>query len=174
MVLVDDYSRHVWVRLLKKKSDAFGAFRDWLALVENETGQKLSIFRDDKGGEYTGKQWDALLAERGIRHETTARASPSQNGVSERFMRKLEEGIISMLQEAGLPPSFWDEALPYLARVLNATPTSAVRDATPFEAWTGEKPDVSAFRVFGCRAYSMVLKDKRDSLLSTEKCRYSG
>ena len=36
----------------------------------------------------------------------TLRAEPHQNGVTERANRTIKEGITTMLNEAGLPPSF--------------------------------------------------------------------
>ena len=35
---------------------------------------------------------------------------------------------------------------------------------TPFEAWTGEKPNVDILRTFGCTAYANVAKDERKKL----------
>ena len=72
---------------------------------------------------------------------------PQQNGVAERFNRVLSEGITDMLAEAGMPPSFWEEALSSLVHVLNRCPTSAVPNTTPFEAFYGRKPDLSHLRI---------------------------
>ena len=47
----------------------------------------------------------------------------------------------------------------------NRSPTSALTDATPYEAWRGDKPDLSHLRVFGCRAYMHLDKTKRSSKL---------
>ena len=42
---------------------------------------------------------------------------------------------------------------------------------TPFEAWTGEKPNVGHLRVFGCAAYAHVAKDDRKKLdVKSRKC----
>ena len=42
---------------------------------------------------------------------------------------------------------------------------------TPFEAWTGEKPNVEHLRVFGCVAYAHVAKDERKKLdRKSRKC----
>ena len=35
---------------------------------------------------------------------------------------------------------------------------------TPYEAWTGMKPNVSHLLVFGCEAYSHVPKDERNKI----------
>src|SRR6202162_1887385 len=53
-----------------------------------------------------------------------------------------------------------------MACILECLPTSALPDSTPFEAWHGYKPNLADFRVFGCRAYVHVGKDKRKSLES--------
>ena len=41
--------------LLKKKSEAFGYFKIFKELVENETKQKIKFLRSDNGGEFTLK-----------------------------------------------------------------------------------------------------------------------
>ena len=38
------------------------------------------------------------------------------------------------------------------------------RNGTPFELWYGRKPDLSHLRVWGCRAYVQVQRDKRSKL----------
>uniref|UniRef100_A0A803MLN5 Uncharacterized protein n=1 Tax=Chenopodium quinoa TaxID=63459 RepID=A0A803MLN5_CHEQI len=40
--------------------------------------------------------------------------------------------------------------------ILNISPTKAVYDQTPYEAWKGRKPKVSHLRIFGCIAYALV------------------
>ena len=46
---------------------------------------------------------------------------------------------------------------------------------TPFEAWTGDKPDVSHLRSFGCTAYAHIPKDERKKLDSkARKCIFLG
>jgi len=55
----------------------------------------------------------------------------------------MEEGIIAMLYEAGLPLSFWGEAIASFIHVWNQVSTSAVTGKTPFEAFYKQKPNVS-------------------------------
>jgi hypothetical protein len=50
-----------------------------------------------------------------------------------------------------------------------------VKDATPEEAWSGIKPSVSHFRVFGCLAYVHVPETQRKKLDSRSvKCMHLG
>ena len=40
---VNDFSRKVWVYMLKRKSNAFSCFKNFKALVENQTVRRLSV-----------------------------------------------------------------------------------------------------------------------------------
>ena len=48
--------------------------------------------------------------------------------------------------------------------VLNRSPTLAVKGVTPEEAWSGVKPNVDYFRVFGCIGHVHVPDNKRKKL----------
>lgn len=48
--------------------------------------------------------------------------------------------------------------------MLNRSPTLAVKDMTPEEAWSGIKPNVDYFRVFGCIGHVHVSDSKRKKL----------
>ena len=68
-----------------------------------------------------------------------------------------------MLNQAKVPPSFWGAAVLYLTHILNATPSSSVSDTTSYAVWHGMKPDLSMYRVFGCRVHVNVLhKDHKN------------
>jgi hypothetical protein len=62
-----------------------------------------------------------------------------------------------MLLDVNLPKSYWWEALQYAALLHNISPTCSLDDSTPEEAWSGNKPDVSRLRIFGCRAFVHIL-----------------
>jgi len=83
--------------------------------------------------------------------------------------RTLEETVRSMLGDAELPPTFWAQALSTAVYLRNRSPTKALKDITPYEAWTGEKPNVEHLRTFGCTAYAHVPKDERKKLDSKAK-----
>jgi len=96
------------------------------------------------------------LTKEGIKHELTTPHTPQQNGVAERLNRTLIEGMRTMLADSKLPHRFWAEALSTAVYLRNRSPTKALEGITPFEAWSGTKPDVSSLRVFGCSAYAHV------------------
>ena len=177
ITFIDDSGRFRAAFPMKKKSEAFPSFKRYKAWAENQTGSTIKILREDKGGEYMGKEFDDFCADHGIQRQHSVRARPQQNGVAERANRTMEQGIISMLHQAGLPLSFWAEALAAFIHVWNKTPTSAVPGKTPHQTFYGTKPDISMLRVWGCVAYVHIQKDKRDggSLGShMEKCIFIG
>ncbi|MEL7342345.1 MAG: reverse transcriptase domain-containing protein, partial [Bacteroidota bacterium] len=102
--------------------------------------------------------------DKGILHEFTTPYAPEQNGVAERLNRTIMEAARSMLYQAKLPLQFWAEACSTAVYLHNRSPTSAIKDQTPFERLFGIKPDISNLRVFGCVAYMHVPDSQRKKL----------
>ena len=175
LTLTDDKTRYVWVYVLKTKDETFTKFCEWKASVENSSGYKLKTLRTDNGGEYVSNEFKNFLKAEGVRHELTVPKTPQQNGVAERLNRTLVESVRSMLVQAKLPQKFWVEAINTAVYLRNRSPTKAVDGATPFEAWTEVKPDVTHLRSFGCTAYAHIPKDERKKLDSkARKCVFLG
>ena len=86
------------------------------------------------------------------------------------------ESARAMIAHAGLPNSYWAEAVATAAYIRNQTPTTAIEeDKTPYERWYGRKPNLSHLKVFGCMAYAHVpdaLRQKLDK--KAEKLRSVG
>ena len=171
VTFIDDHTRYAWVYILQHKSEVFQRFQEWKALVEKSSGRKIKIFRSDNGGEYTSSEFASYLTKEGIKHELTIPHTPQQNGVAERLNRTLIESVRTMLADSKLPHRFWAEALATSVYLRNRSPTKAVEAMTPYEAWSGTKPDVSFLRVFGCSAYAHIPKAERRKLDSkARKC----
>ena len=76
MLLIDDFTRMTWVCLLKKEYEAFGCFKIFKELVENETEQKIKCLRSDNGGEFTSKEFNHYCEEHGIKKQFSAARTP--------------------------------------------------------------------------------------------------
>lgn len=58
---------------------------------------------------------------------------------------------------------------------MNRSPTISVKNMTPEEAWSGRRPSVDHFQIFGCIAYTHVPDEKRKKLDDkSEKCIFLG
>src|SRR3954465_11518152 len=77
--------------------------------------------------------------------------TPSMNGVSERRNRTLKDMMRSMISHSTLTESLWGEALKTAAYILNRVPTKAAAK-TPYELWTGKRPSLNHFHIWGCPA----------------------
>lgn len=173
LLFTDDFSRMSWVYFLKMKSEAFENFRKFKVMVEKQSGKILKCLRTDRGGEFTSREFVDFCDENGIRRELTAPYTPEQNGVAERKNRTVVEMARSMLKAKGIPDKFWGEAVATAVYLLNISPTKAVMNRTPYEAWMGRKPRVSHLKVFGCVAYAMVdIRSKLDE--KSVKCVFIG
>ena len=171
VAFLDDHTRYVWVYILKQKREVFQRFRGWKALVEKSSGRKIKIFCTENGGEYTSTEFSTYLIQEGIKQELTTPHTPQQNGAAKRLNHTLIEGVHTMLADSKLPHQFWAEALSTYVYLKNRSPTKALDGITPYEAWSGIKPDVSILCIFGCSAYPHVPKIKRKKLdIKTRKC----
>lgn len=172
---IDDYSRKTWVYFLQTKSEAFTAFKNFKALIENEAGKAIKVLRTDRGGEFNSQEFSNFCETNGIRRQLTAAYTPQQNGVCERKNRTILNMVRSMLSNKCISKSFWPEAVNWSIHILNRSPTFAVKNMTPEEAWKGHKPAVDHFRIFGCIAFAHIPDEKRKKLDDKgEKCIFLG
>lgn len=153
LLVVDDYSRYMWVEMLKTKDQALVNFRKIKQRAETETGDKLKALRTDRGGEFTSILFETFCSQDGIKHYTTTPYSPQQNGVVERRNQTVVEMARCLLKAMVVPTIFWGEAIRTAVYLLNRSPTKALDSRTPFEVWHGRKPKVSHLKVFGCVAH---------------------
>jgi len=149
----DDSARYSWISYLRKKSEAFEAFKAWHKEAERQTGWKLRIFRSDNGGEYITFEWELYMKEHGIVHQKSTPRTPEQNGVSERLNLTIMDRVRTILIESQLPLSLWAEAVEYAIYTKNRSPTTVLKSKTPYEAFWGKKPNISNLRVFGSQCY---------------------
>ena len=78
--------------------------------------------------------------------------------------RTIMERARSMLYQAKLPLDFWAEACSTAVYLHNRSPTTALKDETPFERLFGRRPDISHLRAFGCVSYVHVPDGQRRKL----------
>jgi hypothetical protein len=130
-----------------------------------QTGKLVNCVRTAWGTdpEFLGS-FKAVLTEKGIVHQTSVRHTPQQNGAAERLNRTIVEKVRCMLFGARLPVEFWAKAAATASYLRNVVPTGE-SDKSPWEMFTGRKPDVSSIRVFGCLAYAQVPKELRHKLM---------
>ncbi|KAK1421788.1 hypothetical protein QVD17_24420 [Tagetes erecta] len=120
-VIIDDFTRFSWVYFLHVKSETAELLKEFIIKVENQLECKVKILRSDNGTEFKNANVDLFCAEKGIARQFSAPRTPQQNGVAERKNRTLIEAARSMLADAKIPITFWDEAIATACFVQNRT-----------------------------------------------------
>lgn len=164
ITFIDDFSRKVFVYMLRNKSEAFEKFKIFQAQAERTHGRKIKSLRTDNGGEYCSKEFAAFLQQQGIEHQTTVPYNSEQNGVSERLNKTILCKVRCMLVESGLPKNVWAEAVNTAVYIINRSPASAVQFKIPEEIWCGKEVSVRHLRVFGSKCVIHIPKQSRKKL----------
>src|SRR3954468_8095804 len=88
-----------------------------------------------------------------LEHQYSAAYTPRQNGVDERKNQTLMYMARSMLMKFKSPYNFWAEAISTACHASNRIYLRKELIKTPYEILTGNKPNVSYFRVFGSKCF---------------------
>lgn len=110
-VLIDDYSRYMWSILIKDKSEAFAKFKKLRSIIEQQTRDKIQVFRTDVGGEFVSNEFNTYCENSGLKRHLTAPYTPQQNYVVERRNRTLQEMTRSKIKHMDMPNYFQGEAV---------------------------------------------------------------
>jgi transposase InsO family protein len=106
LLIVDDYSRYMWLELLATKYEALSYFKKIKVAAEVESGRRLKVFRTDRGGEFVSNAFADYCKEHGIKRNTTTPYTPQQNGVVERRNQTIVEMARCLLKSMGVPGRF--------------------------------------------------------------------
>ena len=83
----------------------------WKELIENKSGNKIKVLRNDSGKDYGNKNIQHLCEECGIQMQHSTPYTPQQNGVAKRKNRSLKEMTTCMIEARDISPKLWDEAI---------------------------------------------------------------
>ncbi|KAK1648420.1 hypothetical protein QYE76_066225 [Lolium multiflorum] len=151
LVIVDDYSRYSWVFLLKSKDETHREFITFAKKAQRMYESEIKAIRTDNGTEFKNYTMQEFVDDEGIKHEFSAPYTPQQNGVVERKNRTIIEMARTMLSEFNSPHNFWGEAISTAVHYSNRLFLRPLHNKTPYELLTGNKPNVTYIRVFGCK-----------------------
>src|SRR6185437_12891741 len=153
LVIVDDYSRYTWTFFLEDKSKTMGIFKIFVKQAQNEFESSVVKVRSDNGTEFRNTQVEELSNDLGIKHEFSSTYTPQQNGVVERKNKTLITLARAMLDDYDISQRFWAEAINTACHASNRVYLHRFLKKTLYELLIGRKPNISYFRVFGCKCY---------------------
>ncbi|XP_075494767.1 uncharacterized protein LOC142532334 [Primulina tabacum] len=153
LVVIDDTSRFTWVTFLNSKDQTTAQLIKLLKRLQNEKNEAVDKIRSDRRTEFLNQFLSSYLEDHGIKHEMSAARSPQKNGVAERRNRTLKEASRTMLAESSISQRFWAEAINTACYTQNRSMINKNHENTPYDIWTGKKPEVGYFRIFGCKCF---------------------
>ncbi|OQD61512.1 hypothetical protein PENPOL_c016G05407 [Penicillium polonicum] len=172
--------------------EGFDGSRYWLTVVDGFTGwieiipiprrqefvvESLRFFLDhnkrperkcrrirlDRIPKQVGGEMKFTLFSRAIHAEVTGVDQHQQNGVAERAHTTIYDRVGPTLAHTRLPRKFWPEIARTAAFLSNRSPTSKL-NMTPYQAWYGDKPDLSRLSVIGSKGEYLIPPKQRKKL----------
>lgn len=94
------------------------------------------------------KELTMWFSKNGIEHKIANMANPTENGVVERRARLVQVMIHFMLTDAGLPITYWAEAIKAACYILNRIGTQVI-DNIPYRVLHSRDSSLNHLRIFG-------------------------
>ena len=138
---------------LGDKGEAPDVFKIFAKHAQREYNTPIVKIRSDNGTEFKNSKMMDWCEEEGVKHEFSATYTPQQNGVMERMNRTLITLARAMLDDYGTSEKFWAEAINTACDASNQVYLHRLLKRTPYELLIGRKPNISYFRVFGCKCF---------------------
>nr|KAJ0213000.1 hypothetical protein LSAT_V11C400157850 [Lactuca sativa] len=174
LTIVDDFTRATWVYLLKSKDEVYECVMLFFNILLNQFEVKIKTVKSDNGTEFLNNKMRHLFESKGIIHQTSCVHTPQQNGVVERKHRHILNVARSLIFQSGLPLKYWGEAVLTSVFLINRTPTSVLKGASPYELVYKSSPVFDRLRVFGCLCFATKLNNLDKFSERADKCVFLG
>jgi transposase InsO family protein len=86
VVLLDDYTHHVWTFPIRHKSEVLPIIRSFFCYVHTQFGLRVLALQTDNGREYDSASMRAFLAAQGVVFRISCPYTSQQNGKAERVL----------------------------------------------------------------------------------------
>jgi len=151
LTIVDDYSRYVWIVLLKSKAEVSLHVQNFITLIENQHYITPKTIRTDNGPEFN---LIAFYASKGILHQKSCVETPQQNAKVERKHQHILNVGRALLFQSILPKSYWSYDVLHV--VFLTTPL--LQNKSPFQMLYDDIPGPNDFNVFGSLCFASTLQ----------------
>ena len=185
LILVDAYSKCIWVKFGRSKDETVTLFNEWLEYMKGLKFNigSIALVRSDNGGEFISNSFVQVLNTNGISPE---RAPPYAHvNRAERAIRHVKETARSFVNTNRInlsrlaawktngrtsnPYIFWTDAMSHASHVFNVMPEKkfSKEGISRYERFFSKTPDLTRCKVFGCTAYVHIPRETRKSFEDT-------
>lgn len=162
-VLVDLFSRKVWVRPLKTKTPK----EVELALQEVlDDGVDIQTFSSDRGGEYVGLKKTGFFKRNKIRF--VPKVGPSKAYMAEHFIFVLKKRLYTLMRSSGLTE--WEKLVSTVCQNLNNSASPVLGNLTPASINNENEYEVRQNRSeMGSSAHLLNWKEQQSNIVEFEE-----
>ena len=153
-----EFSGYVALYMMKTKADTPEALKQFIA--DHSIYGKIKKLRSDNGTEFKSHKFNDILYEKSIKHEYSSEYSPHQCGHIERTWETIFGMTRSLMQESKVPMDLYPYAIKTAAYIRNRCYNSRI-EMTPFQAVTGNKPNMAKLHLFGSKCYGYNMQNKK-------------
>ena len=152
LLIADRATRMIWTYCSNSKAAPVKEVQAILSKFKSANPHRTIRTDQDKA---LGKsvEFNKMIVDEGFVMEPTGTDNSKQNSRAERPHRDLSQMMRCMLHAAGLGPEYWSHALTQAVYIKNRIPHTAL-NSTPYQAFTGRRPDLSDMRIFGSRVFA--------------------
>ena len=152
LLIADRKTRMLWIYVCNTKTPPV----DQVKMILNKFGSKnthRTVRTDQDKALGKSVQFAKMVEEAGFIVELTGSDNSKQNSLVERPHRDLAQMMRCMLHSSGLGPEYWSHAIVQAVFIKNRVPHRSL-GMSPYQAFTGKKPNLSNLRIFGSRVYA--------------------
>ncbi|GJR83919.1 retrovirus-related pol polyprotein from transposon TNT 1-94 [Tanacetum coccineum] len=153
LVIVGDYSRFTWVKVLRSKDEAPEFFIKFLKMTQFRLNTSVRNIRTDNGTTFVNQTLRSYYEDVKISHETSVARTQQQNDVVKRRNRTLVDAARTMLIFSKALLFLWAEAVATTCYTHNRSLIRLRHGKVPYELLHDKKPDLTYFRIFGALCY---------------------
>lgn len=117
---------------MNKKQEVYSSFKQFLINIENQFNTKPKTIITENGTKFILKEFQARLNNLGIHQQLTCVYTSQQNGVVERKHKHILQVARGLMKQSNMPFKYWGESIKTFVYLINRTPSSKLRDDTPF------------------------------------------
>ena len=156
-------SKRAFIYGYKRKSDASDNLEKLISEEIKPRRIDLKRYHSDNARELQSMEIRKMLNQMGCRVTSTVAYSPKENSIIERHFRSEGEAVTaSLLYARYIPQCFWYLCKKAYNYVYNLMPTNTSKGLmSPYQFDTGIIPNISHLRIWGCKAWAHIHKEKR-------------
>jgi hypothetical protein len=155
----ENWSKIIWVHLLRNKNQAFEAFKVFQTNIERSNDVKIVILRKNNASEYIDQKFQNYLIKQRINWNSRASYVSEQNDETERLNKTLMYKIWFMLNDRKIFKSMWKKMIKMIAYLFNRS-FHYQHDKISYEMIKNKKSDLSHLRIIESTTWVHILKKK--------------